>query len=397
MITLLENSDRIVQRVPLQFRRYLLSKIDFNNRLIGIKGARGTGKTTLLLQRLRDLGKAASEAAYFPLDDLYFLTNTLIDTAKQFYQQGGKLLLLDEVHKYPRWSQEIKLIYDNYHDLQVVFTGSSIIDISKQEGDLSRRALMYELHGLSYREYLMMNGIADLPTLSLNQITDKKTGIRNGFDDHFRPLVHFDDYLRFGYYPFYQEDKEGYHQRLRQLARIIVEFDMAEIKGFDIRNAKKMLQLLYIIAVQVPFKPNLVALSEKTSIHRNSISNYLYFLEEARLVSLLYPSGSSIATLQKPEKVFLNNTNMMYAFAEGTPQTGSIRETFVNNQLKVLHHLTMPKTADFEIDGKLIFEVGGSGKGLKQISGLPNAFVIKDNIEYPVANAIPLWMMGMLY
>ncbi len=397
MINLLENSDRLVQKVPLRFKRYLISKINFDNRLVGIKGARGTGKTTMLLQWLNGLGKPSSEAVYFTLDDLFFLSNSLVDTAQQFYHQGGKILVLDEVHKYPQWAREIKVLYDRYSDLKIIFTGSSIIDISRQEGDLSRRAMMYELYGLSYREYLLLNEIANAPVLNLDQITQDKKNIRSLFDEQFRPLAHLENYLRFGFYPFYGEDKDGYYQRLRQLARMIVEFDMAEIKGFDIRNAKKMLQLLYIIAQQVPFKPNLIKLAEKTGIHRNSLSNYLYFLEEARLISLLYPSGSSVATLQKPEKIFMNNTNLMYALAGNTTQTGSIRETFVNNQLNAVSQVKQPKSADFETDGHMIFEVGGSSKGLKQISGLTNAFLIKDLVEYPVSNTIPLWMIGMLY
>jgi len=397
MTELLENSDRLVQKVQVKFKRYLFELINPNNQLSGIKGARGTGKTTLLLQWLHQLRLPASKAAYFTLDDLYFLSNTLVDTGQDFYQQGGKLLVLDEVHKYPQWAREIKVLYDRYSDLQIIFTGSSIIDISRQEGDLSRRALMYELHGMSYREYLLMNELANPPLLSLNQITQSGESLRGLFPEQFRPLSHFEAYLKFGYYPFANEDLQGYFQRLRQLVRLIVEYDMAEIKGFDIRNARKMLQLLHIIAGQVPFKPNLIKLSEKSGIHRNSIGNYLYFLEEARLVKLLYPSGSSIATLQKPEKIFLNNTNLMFALATEKPSIGAVRETFAYSQLNVAHTVTQPKTTDFEIDNDLKFEIGGSGKGTKQIAGLQNAYIVKDNIEYPVANAIPLWMIGLLY
>lgn len=397
MTELLVNSDRLVQNVRLKFKRYLFDLINPNNQLTGIKGARGTGKTTMLLQWLHKLGLPASKAAYLPMDDLYFLSNTLVDTAQNFYQQGGKLLVLDEVHKYPQWAREIKILYDRYSDLQIIFTGSSIIDISRQEGDLSRRALMYELHGMSYREYLLMNELGNPPLLSLQQITGGGESLRSRFPVEFRPLSHFEAYLKFGYYPFANEDLQGYFQRLRQEVRLIVEYDMAEIRGFDIRNARKMLQLLHIIAGQVPFKPNLIKLSEKSGIHRNSIGNYLYFLEEARLIKLLYPSGSSIATLQKPEKIFLNNTNLMFAMATENPATGAIRETFAYSQLNVSHIVSQPKTTDFEIDNELIFEIGGSGKGTKQIAGLPNAYIVKDNIEYPVANTIPLWMIGLLY
>lgn len=397
MITLLENSDRLVQRVPTAFNRYLAAEINWNNRLTGIKGARGTGKTTLLLQWLQKQAMPASEAAYFTLDDLYFLTHTLVETAQSFHQQGGKVLVLDEVHKYTHWAREIKILFDRNNDLRIIFTGSSIIDISRQEADLSRRALMYELPGLSFREYLMMNGIGDFPPLSLQQIVEGGTSMRKMFPEQFRPLAYFNDYLRHGYYPFSKEDPAGYFQRLRQLVRLIVEYDMAEIKGFDIRNAKKLLQLLYIISQQVPFKPNLIKLSEKSGIHRNSIGNYMHFLEEARLIRLLYPSGISIATLQKPEKVYLNNTNLMFALANEKPSTGTIRETFVYSQLNVHHLVTQPKVGDFETDEGLIFEVGGTGKGSKQISGQKNARIVMDNIEFPVSNAIPMWMLGFLY
>ncbi|MBN1339584.1 MAG: ATP-binding protein [Bacteroidales bacterium] len=397
MIELLTNSDRLVELVPRAFHRYLYNEIDWNKRLTGIKGARGTGKTTLALQWLHRLGKPASEAAYFSLDDLYFLSHTLVETAQAFFQQGGKVLVLDEVHKYPRWAREVKILYDRFQDLQIVFTGSSIIDISRQEGDLSRRALMYELHGLSFREYLAMTGVHHLPPLTLNQLTKTPSGIRSLFPDQFRPLAHIKNYLKYGYYPFMLEDKPGYHQRLRQLVRLIVESDMAEIKGFDIRNARKLMQLLYIISQQVPFKPNLLKLSEKSGIHRNSISNYLHFLEEARLLRLLYPSGISIATLQKPEKIVMSNTNFMYAMSDREPSLGAVRETFVLSQLSVSHRVTQPKEGDFETEEQLVFEVGGPGKRIRQVSDKNMTYIIADDIEFSVSNIVPMWMIGFLY
>ena len=397
MTELLQNSERYIRDVSMTFQRYLMMQINWNDRLIGIKGARGTGKTTLLLQYLNKLGKPISEAAYFPMDDLYFLSETLVETGKKFHQQGGKILALDEVHKYPQWSKEIKILYDRYPDLQIIFTGSSIIDISRQEGDLSRRALMYELHGMSYREFLIMNGMKDLPTLSFAVLMEKTGNLRKLFPDEFRPLAGFEEYLKYAYYPFFKEDKAGYYQRLKQMVRLIVEYDMAEIKGFDIRNSKKMMQMLNIIAQQVPFKPNLQKLSEKSHIHRNSLGNYLYYLEEARLIRLLAPSGISTSTLQKPEKIFLNNTNLMYALSNEQPGKGTIRETFVYSQLAPNHKVNFPKTGDFEVDDKFVFEVGGAGKNRQQIKGLPNAYIISDDIEFPVSNAIPMWILGFLY
>lgn len=397
MNELLEQSDRLINSVSMNFSRYLMDEINWDNRLIGIKGARGTGKTTMLLQWLRKLKLPPSKVAYLSIDDMYFTVNSLLDTGRDFHLKGGKVLVLDEVHKYPGWAREVKNLYDRYSDLQIVFTGSSIINISKQEGDLSRRALIYELHGLSYREYLLLNKITNVGRISLQTIINTDKSLRDLFQKDFRPMEYFQDYLAYGYYPFSVEDKEGYPQRLRQLVRNIVESDMAELKGFDIRNAKKMLQLIYIIAQQVPFKPNIIKLAEKSRIHRNSVSNYLYFLEEARLINMLYPSGSSIATLQKPEMIYLNNTNLMFAMASGKPMTGSIRETFFYSQLIVQHKVRHPKASDFEIDGRYIFEIGGKNKGRGQIQGLKNAYIVKDNMEYPVGNALPLWLFGFLY
>lgn len=397
MNELLELSGQLTQEVQIGFSRYLFSMINWENRLIGIKGARGTGKTTMLLQWLRRKQLPVTRAAYFSLDELYFSTHTLVDTGREFYQKGGKILVLDEVHKYPGWAREIKILYDRYKDLQIIFTGSSIIDISRQEADLSRRAIIHELHGLSYREFLEMKGIKSLTPFTLQQLLTGQVKLRQQVPPDFKPLEHFEAYLQYGYYPFSFEDLTGYPMRLRQLIRLVVEFDMAEVKGFDIRNAKKMLQLLSIIAGQVPFKPNLVKLAEKSQVHRNSIANYLYFLEEARLIGLLHPSGNSIATLQKPEKIFLNNTNLMYAMGQGPPERGSLRETFFYNQVRAIHRLNQPKTADFEVDGKWIFEIGGAGKTRKQIKGQPDAWIVKDDIEYPVGNTLPLWAFGFLY
>ncbi|HZK08070.1 MAG TPA: AAA family ATPase [Bacteroidales bacterium] len=397
MYELLNQSELLTSKVSLKFKRYLFDKINWNNRLIGIKGARGTGKTTMLLQWLNEQKSPANKAAYFTLDDLYFLTNTVVDTAAQFYREGGKILVLDEVHKYPQWGKEIKIIYDRYPDLQIIFTGSSIIDISRQEGDLSRRALMHELVGLSYREYLDFRDIIKMEPIDLKVIMDTEQKNKLSLPPDFRPLQHFGDYLKFGYYPFYTEDQEGYLQRLRQLTRFIVEYDMADQQGFDIRNGKKILQLLIIIAQQVPFKPNLVKLAEKTNIHRNSLANYLYFLDEARLLKLLYPAGKSIAALQKPEKIFLNNCNLLYALSSQEPSMGTLRETFALSHLSMAHHVTLPKTGDFLVDDKILLEIGGKAKTSKQLEGAPDAWVVRDDIEHVVSNAIPLWLLGFLY
>lgn len=397
MEDLLIKSETLANRTDMKFKRRLYEKINWQNRLIGVKGSRGTGKTTLLLQRLKSLGKPASEAAYFTLDDLYFTKHSLVDVATDFYKKGGKVLFLDEVHKYPNWAQHLKNLYDFYPDLQVVFTGSSIIDIARQEADLSRRALLYELPGLSYREYLAFEGILYAGSFSLIEILSESRPWQQLLSGGFRPLQYFQSYLASGYYPFFKEDPEGFTQRVQQLIRLIVEYDMAELQDFDIRNARKMLQLLYILAENVPFKPNLSALAEKSQIHRNSVNNYLYFLEQARLIRLLYAEGISVATLQKPEKIYLDNTNLAFALAHSQPDKGNLRETFFYNQLSQDHTVRQSKAADFLIDGTYTFEVGGKNKQQKQIEGVQNSFVVKDDIESAWGNTIPLWVFGFLY
>lgn len=397
MNTLLEQSEYLLENTSLDFKRFLFGEIAWKNRLIGIKGARGTGKTTLCLQWLKQQKLPANKAAYFSLDDLYFTTHNLKETIIQFHKQGGKIIVLDEVHKYKNWSIEIKNLNDIYADLKIIFTGSSIIDISRQQGDLSRRAIIYELPGLSYREFLGLKHHICIPAYSLETILNDVFAIKKEMPRGFRPLEHFTEYLQSGYYPFIMEDIQTVHLKINQLIRTIIEYDMAELKDFDIRNAKKVLQLLYVIAQQVPFKPNLVKLSEKTDIHRNSLNNYIHFLEQAKLIVALQPAGKSTAILQKPEKIYLHNTNILFALAENQVEKGNVRETFFLSQLLPLHKVQMPRHGDFLINNRYTFEVGGKDKSLKQVAGIKNAWIVKDDLEFPVGLELPLWMFGFLY
>ncbi len=397
MDNLLEQSEYLVAITSLDFKRYLFDEIKWKNRLIGIKGARGTGKTTLALQWLKTQNLPVQQAAYFSLDDLYFTNHSLKETVTTFHRKGGKVLVLDEVHKYPNWSKELKNIYDVYKDMKIVFTGSSIIDISKQEGDLSRRALMYSLSGMSYREYLNLKHNWSLPVFPLKALLKDASALKKALPLDFRPLAHFEEYLKIGYYPFVMEDDETVHHKLRQMIRTIVEYDMAELKDFDIRNAKKILQLFYLIAQQVPFKPNLSALADKSGIHRNTLNSYLHYLEQAKLIALLYPAGASTATLQKPEKIYLNNTNIMHALSERGVDLGSVRETFFFSQLSTISELSMPLKGDFLVDNDFTFEIGGKSKKRKQIAGMDHAWIVKDDVEFATGQEIPLWMFGFVY
>ena len=394
-----ENSQRLIQRQKTEFKRFLFDKIDWNNRLIGIRGARGTGKTTLMLQWLKSQKMASHEIIYLSLDDLFFLSNDLIETIDLFYKEGGKILVLDEVHKYPNWARALKNIYDFYPDLKIIFSGSSIIEISTHGADLGRRAILYDLPGLSYREYLEMKKIGTFDALTLNEILENINLSSDLLEKGFKPLEYFQQYLRYGYYPFGIEHETDLYIRINQLLRTIVENDMASIPNFDIRNASKILQLISIISKQVPFKPNISSLAEKTGMHRNTIQSYLQYLEQSKILHLLYPSGISTSIIQKPEKIYLDNSVLLNAIGGDSVNSGTLRETFFLSQLKAFHKVSYPKTGDFLVDDLFLFEIGGAGKGFKQVENFDrkNSFVVADKLEYNAGKKIPLWLFGFLY
>lgn len=398
MENLQRKSNLILQQQSMDITRVQAKKIDWSDRLIGILGARGTGKTTLMLQRLKAVYGYSKEALYITMDDIYFTSNRLSDLAEDFRQQGGKIMFIDEVHKYPDWAKEIKNIYDFYKDLSIVFTGSSIINISRQNADLSRRAVQYELTGLSYREFLHFTEKANIEVLSLNDVLNRHVEIANDLSSGFKPLQYFNDYLKFGYYPFFMENVNTYHLRLEKVVRLIIEEDLQFIAGFNPHNSRKIYQLMYILATNVPFKPNITKLSEKTGIHRNMIVEYLHYLDSARLINTLSAAGRSISILQKPDKIFLENTNLLYALSPEHTDKGALREAFFMNQLNnTKHEVSLPLKGDFFVDDQYTFEIGGKGKSSKQLEGIDQSFVAMDDIEAGIGAKIPLWMFGMLY
>jgi len=400
MEKLFAKSAFLVEDITTEHVRGLYGQIDWKDRLIGILGARGTGKTTLLLQRLKmDYDGSYEKAIYISMDDIYFSTHTLVDFAEMFRQKGGEILFIDEVHKYLHWSREIKNIYDTYKDLQLIFTGSSIIDIHKQEADLSRRAIFYELQGLSFREYLQFVGVTEkLPTYSLNELLDNHMKIALHVTKLFRPLQYFGAYLGAGYYPFFLENTNTYLIRLEQVARLIVETELRYVDGFDVGNTSKIMSLLAILAEQVPFKPNISKLSEKIGLSRNTLLQYLHYLSKAKLISLLEMLGHSVSILQKPEKIYLENPNLHYALANGQPNIGAQRESFFLNQLRNAGYLvSLAPKSDFFVEGEYTFEIGGKGKKATQIKDMDKGFVVADDIELGAQNKIPLWLFGFLY
>jgi len=398
MDQILLKSNLLVQNQEIGFIRSLSSKIDWSDRLIGILGARGTGKTTLLLQRLKQQFGITPKAAYITLDDIYFTENRLVHVAESFRQQGGQFLFIDEVHKYPDWAREIKNLYDTYKDLNIVFTGSSITDMLRQNADLSRRAIQYELPGLSYREYLEFSNVISIHALTLTDVLESHVAIASQLTSQFKPLQYLPTYLKTGYYPFFAENIHTYPVRIEQLVKMIIETDMRFIEGFDPANTRKIYQLLYILATNVPFKPNVTKLSEKIGLHRNTLVQYLHYLDKARLINSLIAAGKSISTLQKPDKIYLENTNLHYALAPQTVDKGTLRESFMMNQLvNAKYRVALPPEGDFQINEKYTIEVGGKDKTASQLKNGKNSFVVADDIETGIHTKIPLWLFGFLY
>ncbi len=385
-----------LSRISLDIQRYLVYQIDLNNRLIAVKGARGAGKTTLLLQ-IAKLHLPLQSTLYVSLDHIFFFDRKLYELAKQFVQFGGTYLLLDEVHKYPNWSREIKLIYDNFPELHVIFTSSSALEIYKSESDLSRRAVAYYLKELSFREFIMFETKKILPVYSFTEILKHHNTIATELIREIKPLPLFEKYLKVGVFPYYKENEVLYIQKLQNTINLIIEIDINATENLQYDTLVKLKKLLITVASSAPFTPNITKLSEKVGISRNTLVQSLKILERAGLVSELYQDASGIGVLTKPEKLYLNNSNLMYALAKEKTNIGNVRETFFLNQFKHLHEISRSEIADFKIDKTYTFEIGGKNKSKKQIANTENAYVAKDGIEIGFDTIIPVWLFGFMY
>lgn len=389
MERLFQYSNQLISQVGTAFKRYAHNDINWQNRLIGLIGPRGVGKTTLVLQYIKE-NLDISQSLYVSSEDFYFATNSLIDLADSFVKYGGKNLFIDEIHKYPNWSRELKLIYDYHKDVRIVFTGSSVLDIKKGSSDLSRRAVVYTMQGLSFREYLELFHQIYLPKFSLQDILNLK--VRLPQLPH--PLLLFKKYLLNGYYPFAIED--DFEIRLQQVVNQTLENDIPSFAGMHVATGRKLIKLMGIIAQSVPFKPNMTKIAEMLQISRNNVADYLLYMEDAGMIAQLRHQTEGIRLLGKVEKVYLDNTNLINVLANENKNTGNIRETFFINQVRVKHRLTSSTIADFRIDD-IDFEIGGKQKGQKQINQTPKGYVVKDDIETSYQNTIPLWHFGLLY
>ncbi len=386
--------DRLLNQLSTSWKRYLFPKIPENERLLGIKGLRGVGKTTMLLQYAAE--RESSSSLYVTADHPYFYQHSLYDLAEQWEQQGGQMLLIDEVHKYPNWSRELKLMYDAFPRLQVLFTSSSALELYKGESDLSRRLLSLSLNGLSFREFLSFHQNIHFPSIKLTDLLSFHRQIAQEVNQKIRPLPLFKQYLREGYFPFSKEVQDIL-PRLYRTINTVLESDLASIQDYSPSNVQKIKKLLAVIAESAPFAPNISGIANKLGIGRTTVYTYLKNLEDASLLNFIRKQGKGITALQKPDKIYLENTSLNYAL-QPQPEMGNLRETFFLNQLKnAEHQLMLPECGDFEVDQTYIFEIGGRNKGPQQILGLDNAYVVKDDMETGFGTTIPLWLFGFLY
>ena len=389
-INLVNYMQNQLANTPVNFKRYMFENIDWESRMFGLVGPRGVGKTVLFLQYIKEnWGK--KKMFYVSADNSYFSNHTLVDLADEFSKEAGEHLFIDEVHKYENWSRELKQIYDTHPDMKISFTGSSVLEINKGEADLSRRAPIYKMQGLSFREYLVMFHGLNVPVLELKDIIENKPF---AIEDVSHPLPLFKDYLQKGYYPF-ASDKQ-FDVIMNQTINLTMEVDIPQYANMNVSTARKLKKLLGIIAMSVPFKPIMDKISKMIGVSRNDIGDYFLYMENAGMISQVRDAIGGIMALGKVEKVYLDNTNIANVLGEQATDIGNIRETFFFNQMRVKNKVFVSKTSDFEIDG-ITFEIGGKGKSQKQVSSTPNSFVVKDDIEFGSGNIIPLWLFGLNY
>ncbi|AJA70447.1 putative ATPase (AAA+ superfamily) [Myroides sp. A21] len=389
MERLFEYSNKLINEANTDFFRYIYNQINWENRMIGLIGPRGVGKTTLVLQYIKQ-NLSPTETLYITAEDFYFVDNKIIELVDTFVKFGGKYLFIDEIHKYPDWAKDLKLIYDYHKNLKVVFTGSSVLDIKKGASDLSRRAIIYNMQGLSFREYLKLFHNISAKTYTLQEVLQHKVNI----PEIERPLLYYTDYLKKGYYPFALE--QDFDIRLAQIINQTLENDIPMYANMNVATGRKLKQLLAIVSQSAPFKPNMSKIAEMLSVSRNNIADYCLYIEEAGLITQLRDNTGGIRGLGKVDKIYLDNTNLIYNLASDSSNIGNIRETFFLNQTRVKHNVISSADSDFLIEN-ITFEIGGKNKSQKQIKNIENSYVVKDDIETGFLNVIPLWQFGLLY
>ena len=390
--------NRRLTATPTEFHRYLFYEIDWEDKLIGIKGPRGCGKTTLLLQHIKQSfhGQELEKVLYVSLDNIWFADNKILDLVDFHYNHGGTHIFIDEIHYEPKWQTMLKNMSDNYPGMYIVYTGSSMLEIDAHEGDLSRRQVMYEMRGMSFREYLEYEGVVKHERLTLEQLMDNHVEIAMDICSRTNVLGCFNKYLREGYYPFYKAVRQGFDSRLLATVNQVIESDYPQIDDVTVATIRKTKKMLMVLSECVPQLPNMSQLYRELETDRNNGLKMLRALERGGLLLLLGSKAKSINQVSRPDKIYINNPTLMYALSPRA-DIGSVRETFFMNQLSQSHELSYPKAGDFLVDGRYLFEVGGKGKTFSQIKDIPDSYLAVDDTEIGRGARIPLWLFGMLY
>ena len=398
METLFEKQDALLRATDMRIVRSFMNHVNWNAPLLCIRGARGVGKSTLLRQYIKMNYEPGSEKAlYCSLDWVFFSQHSMLEVARWFYQRGGQLIVFDEVHKYEGWSREVKEIAELYPDLKIMLSGSSLLRLMDGDADLSRRCRNYDMPGLSFREYLQFYQGIEIEATSLKDILGDPRAVAEKVNTACRPLEFFHKYLKEGYYPFYLNNPIDYYPLLEQTVNYVIDVELSQLRGIKPESTRKIKALLNILSQDVPFEGEITKLSAMLEMSRSTVIEYLNYLGESKLISLLYGDLKTVKKLQKPDKIFLDNPNLLYALCDEIPKIGTVRECFAVNQLSYGHNVEYHDKGDFKVDGKWIFEVGGRRKSFEQIADLPDSFILADDIEYPRGNKLPLWIIGMTY
>ena len=403
MNILFERHLEYLSEVPTSFERELMNTIDWDSRLTLIRGPKGVGKSTLMLQYiLKNYGVSDRHVLYCSADTGYFTTHTLLDTVSAFVRQGGWHIFIDEIHKYEGWSKEIKEIYDIHKKLKVVLSGSSLIQLNDGEADLSRRQDIYDMPGLSFREYLWFRTGKDIAPVSLEELLAHPTEFCMKVRKEYRPLEYFQDYLKSGYYPFSFEKRKTYRTVIENVINYTIDTELTKYRNVSVENTGKIKAFLQVVSGMLPYQVDIAKLSKSVGIDRVTLLRYMKHLAEAKLTRNIYTKQEKITDLQKPDKLMLDNTNQIYSLCSKDPEIGTIRECFFCNQLASAGHKVEYgglKTGDFRIDNEIVIEVGGASKGMSQISDEDKgkAALAVDEIDMAAGNRIPLWAFGFLY
>lgn len=400
MESLFAKSDQYLALTPMKKIRSAINEIDWTSRLIAIQGAKGVGKSTLIRQYIKKTYPLHSrKALYCSLDSLYFSSHTIIELVENFRISGGEMIFLDEIHKYGvNWSREIKELYDLYPDIRIVISGSSLLKLLNADADLSRRCVRYTIQGFSFREYLDFYHNLDFPKRTLEDIIHNPYSLADEVTSQCHPVEFFSDYLKYGYYPFYIEGAGSYFNKIEQVVNYTIEVELPELKLVDISGIRKLKKLVNIISDEVPFELDSTKLSRSLEATRETVVLYLHHLGRAKVLNLLFSGAKDYAKLAKPDKLYLENTNMLYALCSQIPETGTLREAFAVCMLSKDHNIEYGKSkGDFKVDGEYTFEIGGPDKGFSQIAGVEKSFVFADGTEMPSGRKLPLWMLGFIY